>query len=147
MSRVPAVYFLAAALLGTLALMNIVWLRHYAISTLIAVFLYAVLMVVAFQGGRDAMRRQSRPAVFGAELGVIFGVIAGIGSFLIRDTLRDIDVPGHVGLRLKLLAWANSPTGHLAALLTAAVTFGVLSLLVSILGGRTVKNQQPGSAA
>lgn len=142
MHRIPLSYFPVAALLGVLALLNIVFLRHHALSTAIAVLLYVIVLVLAFFGGRSARRHQSRPALFGAMIGALFGIIAGLGSFLIRDTLRDIDVPAQTGVRMHLLLWANSPAGHITAAVTTMVAFGVISLMVGILGGFTVKDPE-----
>lgn len=139
MRRIPVSYLPVAAFLGVLALLNIVWLRHYAISTAIAVALYILVLVVAFFGGRQARLNKARAGLFGAIIGVLFGIVAGLGSFLIRDTLRDINVPAHTEVRLRLLAWANSPSGHIAAVITAMVAFGVLSLIMGAIGGSSVK--------
>lgn len=136
----PAPYLLGSLVLGIMALLNIVWLRHNAISTAIAIVLYLVVFTLAFFGGRSAKMSALRPALFGALIGVSFGVIAGLGSFLVRDSLRDIDVPAHLSVKLKLLAWANSPGGHIAALVTAMVAFGVISLVVGAIGGVSVKD-------
>ncbi|PSR23036.1 MAG: hypothetical protein C7B45_04475 [Sulfobacillus acidophilus] len=143
----PTPYLFGAIVLGILALLNIVWLRHNSISTAIAIALYLVVFTLAFFGGRSAKLSSSRPGLYGAMIGVLFGVIAGLGSFLVRDSLRDIDVPAHLAVRLKLLAWANSPGGHIAALVTAMVAFGVISLVVGSIGGVSVKGPtRPGKA-
>lgn len=147
MHRIAMPYLAAASALGILALLNVVWLRHYVVSTAIAIVIYVMVLVLAYFGGRAAHQRQSRPGWFGAAIGGLFGVIAGFGSFLIRDTIRDIDVPAREIVRLRLLAWANSPTGHVAAILTAMITFGIVSLIVGSLGGSSIKEQDhPGSA-
>lgn len=143
MHRVSLPYFVIAVLLGVLALLNVVWFRHYAISTAIAIVLYVIVLVVAFFGGRSARH----PALLGAAIGTLFGIVAGLGSFLIRDTLQDINVPAHTANRLRLLAWANSPGGHIAAVITAMVAFGILSLIVAILGRFSVKGQKQSGAA
>jgi hypothetical protein len=135
-------YLPVAAFLGVLALLNVVWLRHYAVSTAIAIILYIVVLIVAFFGGRQARIHQWRPGLYGAAIGALFGIIAGLGSFLIRDTLTDINVPAHTDVRLRLLAWANSPSGHIAVVMTAMVAFGVLSLIVGSIGGVSVKESR-----
>jgi len=135
MHRIPAPYFLAASLLGGLAIINLVWLRNYGVSTGIAIILYAIVLTVAFFAGRFAKARDLRPGLYSAEVGALFGIIAGLGSFLIRDTLRDINMPNRLALRLRLVEWANSPGGHIAADVTAMIAFGVLSLVVGSIGG------------
>ncbi len=136
-----APYFPASALLGVLALLNVVWLRHYAVSTAIAIGLYVSLLVLVFFAGRWARCKRRRPALYTGAMGSLFGIIAGLGSFLIRDTLQDINVPAHTAVRLKLLAWANSPGGHIAAMLTAMIAFSVISLIVGSIGGVSVKDR------
>lgn len=138
-------YFPASALLGLLALLNIVWLRHYAVSTAIAIILYITLMVLAFFAGRAARTKRRQPSLYAGAMGALFGIIAGLGSFLIRDTLTDINVPAHTAVRLKLLAWANSPGGHIAAVLTAMIAFSVISLIVGSIGGFSIKDPQDSS--
>lgn len=142
MLRVPEPYRPAAAFLGVLALLNLVWLRHYAVSTAIAIVLYVIVVIVAFFAGRFAQTRRLRPGWYGASVGILFGVIAGLGSFLIHDRLTDIDLPAHTAVRLKLLAWANSPSGHFAALITAMVTFGLITLIVGLVGGVSVSGTE-----
>ncbi|MCY0878280.1 MAG: hypothetical protein OWU84_05010 [Firmicutes bacterium] len=140
MGRIPVPYLALTAVLGILAFLNLVWLRHDAISTPIAVIIYLLVLVLAYFGGRSARRHALRPGWFGAAMGALFGIIASLGSLLIRETLRDIDVPGRRLLRLKLLAWANSPSGHLASIMTAMITFGLLSLILASIGGSTLKD-------
>lgn len=142
MSSVFWRYLAVALFLGVIASLNIVWLRHYAISTAIAIALYVIVLALAFFGGRQARRSHRRPGLYGACIGALFGVVAGLGSSLIRDTLRDIDVPAHTVVRLRLLAWANSPSGHIATAATAMVAFGVLSLIVGTIGGVSVKENR-----
>ncbi|MDA8205828.1 MAG: hypothetical protein M0Z36_07150 [Thermaerobacter sp.] len=134
-----------AVALGVLALLNVAWLRHYAISTAIAIVLYLLVFLLAFFGGRRARLLKRAPGWYGASIGVLFGVVAGLGSFLIRDSLRDIDVPAHTAVRLKLLAWANSPDGHLAALATAMIAFGIITLIAGLVGGISVKDPNDSS--
>ena len=134
-----APYFPASFALGVLALLNLVWLRHHAVSTVIAITLYVAVLVLAFFAGRWARTRRRRPGLYAGALGALFGVVAGLGSFLIRDTLQDIDVPAHIAVRLKLLAWANSPGGHITAVLTAMVAFSLFSLIVGSIGGLSQK--------
>lgn len=140
MGRILLPYRPAAAGLGVLALLNVMWLRHYAVSTAIAIVLYVIVLLLAFLGGRHARILQRAPGWYGASIGALFGVVAGLGSFLIRDSLRDIDVPAHTAVRLKMLAWANSPGGHIASVITAMIAFGVISLIVGLVGGISVKD-------
>lgn len=135
----PSPYLAAAAGLGALALINDVLLHPYAISTAIAILLYILVLVLAYVGGRSARRQDARPGWIGAAIGAVFGLIAGLSSFLIRATTRDIDVPAKGLSRLKLLALANSPEAHVAAVATAVLTFGIIALIIGWIGGLTAK--------
>ncbi len=134
----PSPYLAAAAGLGALALVNDVLLHPYAISTAIAIVLYILVLVLAYLGGRSARRQDARPGWVGAAIGAVFGLIAGLSSFLIRATTRDI-VPAKGLSRLKLLALANSPEAHVAAVATAVLTFGIIALIIGWIGGLTAK--------
>ena len=134
---------MTSAILGLLALINTVWLRHYTVSTVIAVALYLLVLVLAYFGGRAARLAHGRPAWFGGTIGALFGIIAGCGSFLIHATSRDIDAPSKGLARLKIIALANSPAAHIAVVVTATLTVGVISLIIAAVGAGTVK--EPGS--
>lgn len=137
--RSKSSYLAGAAALGVLALVNDVLLHPYAISTAIAILLYILVLILAYLGGRSAHRQDVRPGWVGARIGALFGLIAGLSSFLIRATTRDIDVPAKGLSRLKLLELANSPIAHVAAVATAVLTFGIIALIIGWIGGLTMK--------
>lgn len=136
----PTRYFGAAVLLGALALVNTVWFRHDAFSTAVAIVLYLLILVVAFSGGRFARRLHRRASWLGALIGALFGIIAGLGSFLMHDTAQDIPAPSKGLARIKLVELANSPTAHIVVILTAMLTFAVLSLIVASLAAITAQD-------
>ncbi|NMP22528.1 hypothetical protein [Sulfobacillus harzensis] len=136
-------YLGAAVILGIMALVNSVWFRHNPASTGIAVTLYVLIMVVAFFSGRAAHRAHWRPGWFGAAVGALFGVLAGLGSFLIRATSEDVDAPARGIARLRLVALANSPVAHVVVLITAVLTFSIISLIVASLAAATAKDPDP----
>lgn len=148
MQRTPSRYLITAALLGAIALINTVWLRHDSFSTGLAIVLYVLVLIVAYSGGRTARHGHWHPGWLGAAIGALFGLIAGLGSFLIRATSQDVDAPAKGIARLRLVALANSPAAHIAVLVTAMVTFAIISLIVSSLAAATAKepDNRPESA-
>lgn len=132
-------YLAIAAGLGVLALINDVLLHPYPISTAIAIVLYVLVLALAYLGGRAAHHWDNRPGWVGAAIGALFGLIAGLSSFLIHATTQDIQVPAKGLYRLKLLELANSPLAHVAAVATAVLTFGIIALIIGWIGGLTTK--------
>lgn len=141
MQGYPARYLAIAVILGVMALVNTVWFRHTPVSTGIAVLLYLILLVVAFRAGRRA--HLSHPGWYGALIGASFGLLVGLGSFLVRATSQDVDAPVGGVARLRLVALANSPTAHVVVLATAVLTFSIVSLIVASLAAATAKEPDP----
>ncbi len=137
----PARYLAISIILGVMALINTIWFRHSPASTGIAVAIYLMLLVVAFLAGRRA--HLSHPGWYGALIGASFGLLVGLGSFLIRATSQDVDAPAHGMARLRLVALANSPTAHVVVLVTAVLTFSLVSLIVASLAAATTKEPDP----
>ena len=140
--RTSAQYIVAALILGVLALLNAVLLRHSSVSTIVAIFLYILILVVAYFGGQRAQRHGRRPGWFGALLGAVFGTVEGFGAFFLRTTRQDLAPRGsHVSQASvnQLLHIANSSVAHITAVITTMLTFGLFALVVGSIGGSAAK--------
>lgn len=135
MRQIPTSYVAIAVLLGIFAFINTVWFRHTGEATAIAITLYILILIDAYFAGRRSRLHNGRPGWTGATLGAMFGLIAGLGSFFIRATSHDVIAPAKGLERLRLVQLANSSTAHIVILLTAMITFGVVSLIMASIGG------------
>lgn len=139
-------YMIGTLLLGILDLFNLLFWEAYAVSTPITIVIYLGVLTLAYLTGRSARRHHVRPGWLGGAVGVLFGLVAGTGSFLVRLTLHNFDVSTPGMSRIRLLALANSSLTHWLALGTAVVTFGVMSLIVSSLGALSVSDRDGDSS-
>lgn len=129
---------LAVAILG-----NTAALSHA--STAVIMILDLASLALAFFAGRAAKRVGGKALWKGALVGVVFGAISAFGAFFVHITkaqiqqeLLKVHSPTPISAA-QMSGIVNSPALHAVGVLENAILFGILGLLVGLIGGATIK--------
>lgn len=129
---------LAVAILG-----NVAALSHA--STAVVIILDLAALALAFFAGRAARRTGGKPIWKGALVGVVFGAISALGAFFvhisktqIQQELQKVHSPAPISVA-QMSGIVNSPALHAVGVLENAILFGILGLIVGLIGGATTK--------
>lgn len=141
-SRVSLVVM--AAVLGIIGLLVQVGLGNgSSVVTVVAWIINILLLVLLFLAGRTAKQQGWRPVWTGALTGAVYGVFRGLSGFFTHVTAEQLQKSTHGQLSQdaidKAVALANSTTTHFISLITMIVVWGIVGLIVAIIGGTTVK--------
>ena len=138
-----------AVILGLIGLIAIVIFSgnpHLSgVNTVIVLILDIAALVLAFFAGRAAKRAGGKALWRGAFVGLIFGVVSAAGAFFVHISNAQIQQQiqkTHSSAPLsvaQLSAIVNSPAVHALGIVENGILFGVLGLLVGLIGGASTK--------
>jgi len=139
-------YLILAVVLGLIQITLTIGLKTHASGghSLITYLIIVILLVVMFMVGRLTKKKGGSPLWMGALTGGIYGLIAGLGSFFVKVDASKFQNAALTAQQItKAVKYANSPVAHLMTDVVSIIIFGVIGLVVGIIGGSTAKRENP----
>ena len=120
----------------------------HGLVSIVIIILDVLALVAALFAGRAAKRSGGRPLWKGALVGAIYGFLSSIGIFFVTVTAAQIDQQlRRVGTAVSStvvaqeVAIGNSPIMHILEIVAALIVYGVLGLIVGLIGGATTRRE------
>ncbi len=142
-------YVWLGVIAGVLAILNEVLITQNSLSAgkIVGYVLDIIVAGFTFMVGRRAKQNGKSAVWSGALVGALFGTVAAIGGFFVKITaqgLTDRLAQTHANVDPNTVAMAvaaaNSPITHVLGVVGSFVIFGVIGLILGVIGGATTKN-------
>lgn len=135
-------FVLMSVALGVLALLNSIIFAGSAASTIIGLVLNIIGVILLVWAGRSSKMVGGHPVGRGALMGAIYGIVFGISAFFMQNISAEYF--GNVGQmpadQAQMAADMINSTGmHVFVLIFFIIIFSLLGLIISAIGGSTIK--------